>query len=128
MIHVDTSQLELPWMALDNSASDLVGELKKEVTLGHVLFEAREIQAIAKREDCDDVLFGVDNLLAVVHLTWSGKEDNPQWPHTPQPFGDDGIGPHDSHAGCSPETLLPYHHRFTARNSRNRRHSPLKIR
>ena len=69
-------------MALDNSASDLVGELKKEVTLGHVLFEAREIQAIAKREDCDDVLFGVDNLLAVVHLTWSGKEDNPQWPHT----------------------------------------------
>lgn len=82
MISVDTSELELPWTALEDGSSDLVAELRREVALGHVLFERKNIRAIAKREDCDDVLFGVENLLAVVHLTWSSRENNPRWPHT----------------------------------------------
>jgi hypothetical protein len=44
------------------------------------------VQAIAKRTDCDDVLFEVgsaDRTYAVVHLSWrSEPEHDPQWPAT----------------------------------------------
>ena len=82
MITVELSELELPWIAIEGDSLGLVSELRREVTLGHVLFGKDNIQAIAKRDDCDDVLFALENALAVVHLTWSGQEDDPRWPYT----------------------------------------------
>ena len=62
-------------------------ELLKELCDSHVLFPHRLIaRAIAKREDCDDVLFwlpGADQLLAIVHLTWNcNRETDSKWPRT----------------------------------------------
>lgn len=82
MILIDVSQLELPWIVLDGDGSSLISELQREVSRGHVLFGKQGIKAIAKRVDCDDVLFALQNVLAVVHLAWSGQEQNPQWPYT----------------------------------------------
>jgi hypothetical protein len=63
----------------------LVAELKKELQSDHALAGAT-VEAVARRRDCDDVLFITDSkkgLLALVHLTWSGKPDQfPQWPRT----------------------------------------------
>jgi hypothetical protein len=59
-------------------------ELAREVAPGHPLFGVRAV-AVARRCDSDDVLFllnGVDALLAVVHLTWSGHEEPPPFPET----------------------------------------------
>ncbi len=50
-----------------------------------MLWEAA-VEAVAQRTDCDDVLFKTDSkrgLLAVVHLTWSGKVGPlAAWPQT----------------------------------------------
>jgi hypothetical protein len=66
-------------------AAGLLAELRREVSATHCLF-GRAIEAIARRADCDDVLFTTDmhdRPLAVVHLTWrSSAEPNPTWPHT----------------------------------------------
>jgi hypothetical protein len=76
--------LRLPWVVEDNG-KPLETELKRELRTDGTLYE-KEIKAIARRIDCDDVLFIVDdpiNSLAVVHLTWSGKTDpNKGWPYT----------------------------------------------
>ena len=79
---VELSELKPPWVAIEGDSSGLLSELRKEVTRGHVLFGKTNIRAIAKREDRDDVLFALDDVLAVVHLTWAGRQENPQWPHT----------------------------------------------
>jgi hypothetical protein len=69
-----------PWEPTD---ADLGVELGREVGPGHPLFE-RPAVAVARRVDCDDVLFWLPAgpaALAVVHLTWRGKrERSPQWP------------------------------------------------
>ena len=71
-----------PWEPTD---SDLAAELAREVGPGHPLFGRRAV-AVGRRLDCDDVLFwlpGGPAVLAVVHLTWTGKrERSPQWPAT----------------------------------------------
>jgi len=47
-----------------------------------VLF-GRAVHAVARRSDCDDVLFTTGSEAFVVHLTWIGKmETDPQWPYT----------------------------------------------
>ena len=61
------------------------GELQAELAVGHPLFDYRQsAKLIAKRGDCDDVLFrlGTDeSKYAVVHLTWSGRtEQDIRWP------------------------------------------------
>jgi hypothetical protein len=76
--------LRSPWI-LETNGEPLEIELKRELRTDGILF-AKEVKAIARRVDCDDVLFIVDDpghLLAVVRLTWSGKTDpNKGWPHT----------------------------------------------
>ncbi len=66
-------------------ASSFLAELLKEVGPGHRLFQ-RIVKAVARRLDCDDVLFQtLDSAwpLAAVHLTWSGStEPDPAWPAT----------------------------------------------
>ncbi len=58
-----------PWAALTDGAPLLVTELKREVSQQHVLF-GREAIAVARRGDCDDVLFRLDDgSYAIVHLT-----------------------------------------------------------
>ncbi len=72
-----------PWERIESSGSDLVTELQKELPPEHSLYGLK-VSAIAHRIDCDDVLFQVeDGSFAVVHLTWSGKQDqNVKFPWT----------------------------------------------
>jgi hypothetical protein len=74
-----------PWAKVDADGQRLEAELKKEVGPKHQLF-GKLAKAIARRADCDDVLFeiaGDTNEYAVVHLTWSGStERDPRWPAT----------------------------------------------
>ena len=76
MIYVD------PWIPApqENGFSE---ELEREVSKGHPLFGI-EAQCIARREDCDDYLFQLNDKsgrYAVVHLTWN-VETSPKWPIT----------------------------------------------
>ncbi len=73
-----------PWIPLSEEESKGVGiELKKEISEKHQLYGVN-IRAIAKRIDCDDVLFEIENgAFAVVHLTYAQyPEPDPQWPYT----------------------------------------------
>jgi hypothetical protein len=80
----DVEWLE-PWSAVvdDGTRADLEDELAKEVAPGHLLFK-RPARALARRHDQDDVLYAVGNpsQLAVVHLSYATKPDNPPWPST----------------------------------------------
>ena len=58
-------------------ATGLAAELQTEVSLGHSLY-GTSATAVARRKDCDDVLFEIDlrdKPLAVVHLTWNGGKE-----------------------------------------------------
>jgi hypothetical protein len=74
-----------PWVPLTDSGDSLVRELQSELSDGHIL-HGITVAAVARRGDCDDVLFATadpSKPLAVVHLTWKNKpETNPQWPYT----------------------------------------------
>jgi len=74
-----------PWIATGHYADNLVKELEREVTQGHVLWNVKS-RAIAQRSDSDDVLFEIESeqgKYAVVHLTWSGEpEQDSRWPET----------------------------------------------
>jgi hypothetical protein len=74
-----------PWHALGSNSLRLQTELAAEVGSDHPLY-GRDMRAVAVRQDCDDVLFvSVDEpqVVAVVHLTWSGRpERDPRWPET----------------------------------------------
>ncbi len=74
-----------PWERLKDADEALIGELQNELPPQHILYGVPVI-AVARRIDCDDVLFAADDptkTLAVVHLTWMGKrERDPQWPST----------------------------------------------
>lgn len=59
-------------------------ELADEMSTDHLLSGKRAV-AVARRLDTDDVLFSLPDgpaPLAVVHLTWAGRERSPQWPAT----------------------------------------------
>ena len=52
-------------------------EYALEIAKGHGLYGV-PVRAVAKRKDCDDVLFRLLRHLckySIVHLTWSGKEE-----------------------------------------------------
>jgi len=75
-----------PWLSVSgDECLMLEAELLKEMRDDHVLARI-SCTAVARRCDCDDVLFITDfpkGLLAIVHLTWSGHPDQyAQWPHT----------------------------------------------
>ena len=58
-----------------------VDELRRELTVGHVLY-GRTVTAVARRSSNDDVAFLVDgSRLCIVHLTWT-LETRPEWPRT----------------------------------------------
>jgi hypothetical protein len=69
------------WRAIEgNEAATFEGELRREMPAGHAL-HGREVRAVARRDDRDDVAFEVAGAgLCVVHLTWQ-RETDPRWPH-----------------------------------------------
>lgn len=73
----DVVMLE-PWHRV-SSPESLEAELARELVPGHRLHGRSGLRAVARRGDCDDVLFVGDTLAAVVHLTWS-KETDPTFP------------------------------------------------
>jgi len=78
-----------PWQGVGDLGELIDTELTKELSGRHSLHGV-PVHAIAKRRDCDDVLFMIegDKRLAVVHLTWSGKtESNKKFPLTDMYYG-----------------------------------------
>jgi len=76
--HLVTRQQRV-WPEVGNMASELRCELGAE----HPLVTARA-EILARRLDCDDVLVRVPytSRLALVHLTWSGKQETGGFPRT----------------------------------------------
>lgn len=77
---------QAPWHPVTGAdASALEAELGLELGPQHLLQGVR-VTAVARRSDCDDVLFalkGAPAPFAVVHLTWSGyPETDRRWPWT----------------------------------------------
>lgn len=74
-----------PWMdCLDlvDLGDPLKEELEKELHPKHQLF-GENIDVIAKRQDKDDILVELENgQMAVVHLTWSGRQERGSFPWT----------------------------------------------
>lgn len=75
-----------PWTKTVGGADDsMAQELHREVGVEHVLHGAKVV-TVARRIDCDDVLFASDDPakpLAVVHLTFAQHpEPAPRWPDT----------------------------------------------
>jgi hypothetical protein len=65
-----------PWYSVTDNSSlveGLVRELGRELATGHPLY-GLPVRTIGCRQDCDDVLFSIEdgtNRVAVVHLTWT---------------------------------------------------------
>ena len=77
-------ELLTPWVPVDPYDSvRFEGEYAVEIGRQHPLYGV-PVKAIARRVDRDDALFQLLRHLcdyAVVHLTWSGQEEeNPAWP------------------------------------------------
>jgi len=74
-----------PWHEVTSEDLDLQTELAAEVGPSHPL-KGRNMRAVARRQDCDEVLFvSVDEprVIAVVHLTYANRpEMDPRWPGT----------------------------------------------
>ena len=78
-----------PWRCLSNADTiereRLNEALRRQLFPRHALFKFRNAaQAIASRDDCDDVLYwveGAEKPFALVHLTWSPfPEQLPEFP------------------------------------------------
>ena len=78
-----------PWWCFcledESFGRDLETEFRAELGQTHSLYPANPTaRAIAKREDCDDVLFWLPDAaasFAIVHLTWKGRpSDDPALP------------------------------------------------
>ena len=84
-VEIDEIKWLEPWSAVvdDGMRAMLESELAKEVGRGHLLFQ-RPTRALARRYDQDDVLYAVGSpaQLAVVHLSYAAKPDQPPWPST----------------------------------------------
>ena len=73
-----------PWEEINTSSSYFEKQLMKEVSKGHILY-GLDARAVGRREDCDDVLYKVmhpEFSYAVVHLTYTSKSDNVEYPKT----------------------------------------------
>ncbi len=71
------------WHTVTPEVADrLIAELQREIGPGHVL-AGRGVAVIRRCSGCDDVIFRVDDdAFAVVHLTYSGREERQPWPRT----------------------------------------------
>lgn len=71
-----------PWEKVERS-EQFEAELVREMAASYPLW-GKKIKAIAKRRDCDDVLFKVDKgertSFVVVHLTWSRQVEPVGYP------------------------------------------------
>lgn len=76
-----------PWRSVAQDAlqaSAMERELKRELSLGHPLF-GFDVTTLARRQDCDDVLFSLldgTGRVALVHLTWRGMPEPFPSPYT----------------------------------------------
>jgi hypothetical protein len=67
----------IPWHPIVNADEQrgLLAELRRELPQAHPLYGSN-VTSIARRQDCDDVLFRIDDgRVAIVHLTFSGKTE-----------------------------------------------------
>jgi hypothetical protein len=78
----------VPWHPVSDDPVQVAGmerELQRELSPGHFLF-GMPLKALVRRQDCDDILFAVQDgtgRVAVVHLTWTqSPSDCPPWPDT----------------------------------------------
>ncbi len=77
-----TDPSDNPWARPSNEVADsLVTECHRELSPGHPLY-GETFSAIARCQGCDDVVLRLSNDrgFALVHLTWSGKPEQPPWP------------------------------------------------
>ena len=76
-----------PWSSIDefppSNKKAIEEEVNKEILKNHPLY-GRNLKTIARREDCDDILFQIENSqkVAYVHLTWSSKKEFSDFPIT----------------------------------------------
>jgi hypothetical protein len=75
-----------PWHSIEDDPDQVAAmerELLRELGVGHPLF-GLSVRALARRHDCDDVLFAIEDgtgRVAVVHLTWTASvPERPPWP------------------------------------------------
>jgi hypothetical protein len=78
---IDLSKLIEPWFQVTGEGPALAEELRREIAPGHVLF-GKDAVAVARRHDCDDVLFALAHGVAVVHLAYAGREKRSDYPET----------------------------------------------
>jgi hypothetical protein len=78
----------VPWYSVADDTAQISGmelELASELSAGHPLF-GLPVRTLARRYDCDDVLFAVEDgtgRVALVHLTWTQcPPERPPWPYT----------------------------------------------
>lgn len=57
----------------------LVAELKAEVSIGHPL-HGQDLRVVARALPQDEAVVVAGELVALVHLTWSGHPERPPWP------------------------------------------------
>jgi hypothetical protein len=71
------------WHTVTPEVADaLIAELQREIGPDHVL-TGRNATVVRRCSGCDDVIFRIGNdVFAVVHLTWSGREERQPWPRT----------------------------------------------
>lgn len=93
MKQLETCEWPPQWRSLTDSdgkeADFFIKQLLRELPSRHVLFPYREaVRAIARRDDCDDVLYWVDGAekpFALVHLTYAPTPEHvPDHPWTVQ--------------------------------------------
>jgi hypothetical protein len=78
----------VPWYSVVDDAAQVAGmslQLSRELARGHPLF-GLPVKTLARRQDCDDVLFAIEDgsgRVAVVHLTWTrSPPERPPCPWT----------------------------------------------
>jgi hypothetical protein len=78
----------VPWYSIAADPAQVAGmerELRGELSTGHPLY-GLPVRTLARRQDCDDVLFAIEDgsgRVAVVHLTWThSPPERPPWPGT----------------------------------------------
>lgn len=82
MTWIDTYVYQEPLVDLrgdEAHAGSLTEELLREVGPGHTLYD-KAVRVVARAWPNDDVFIVCGEEVAVVHLTWTGKQDRPPWP------------------------------------------------